>query len=71
MRCPKCKQNKTMVIPKSWITYDPGDDKVRVTVGAPLYQVGYEGDEGYISPRCSKCIDKARGASDVKSTGNH
>lgn len=63
VQCPKCLKWKTMEVPLSWITYQPEDDNDRITLGHPLYQVGYKGEPGYISPRCSECIDKAQEAS--------
>ncbi len=30
-----------------------------IVMAEPMYQYSYKGKRGYISPRCSNCIDKA------------
>lgn len=30
-----------------------------IVMAEPMYQYSYKGKRGYISPRCSECIDKA------------
>lgn len=48
------------MVPASYVSRDlgPEGDAFLVKIRAPLYQVSWPGEEEYISPRCSLCIDK-------------
>jgi len=52
IKCPKCKLSTGLYYRPA--VYHP---ELLVRVDYPLYQRSY-GEEGYISPRCSRCFDK-------------